>query len=395
MLIKRRLCTLQEIVKVYGVAICATLVRSAENKADALTRVRSQWLQQVREECCAMSLEEIRQIHNANHMGIRSTLYLARQLDGDAKEKEVSLVVKSCLKCQSTDPAPIKWQHGSLEVDGNWVRLACDVTHYGKNTFLTVVDCGPSRFAIWREIPSEDAQNVSKQLEQIFIERGPPSELLMDNGLAFRSKRVEDLCQKWNVKRTYRCAYRPEGNGLVERNHRSIKRLAARTGKNPAEMVYWYNAVPRSEETSAATPASLIYTYTWHPMRRLQSTATPPIEKECEAGDTRRGLKIGDPVFLKPPGANCTTKWPVGNITAVNSSTNLSVDGVPRHVSDMRPVPKPWEGDNNHASGTPETIEDPLEPAHEDPAEQTAEPHPGRRSSRERRRPRWLDDYDS
>lgn len=53
--------------------------------------------------------------------------------------------------------------------------------------YLTIVDCGPGRFAIWREIRAETADIIAKELGEIFSERGPVEEVLMDNGAAFRT----------------------------------------------------------------------------------------------------------------------------------------------------------------------------------------------------------------
>ena len=68
----------------------------------------------------------------------------------------------------------------------------------------------------------------------------------MDNGAAFRSQALKDVVDKWNVKRYFRDAYRPSGNGIVERHHRTIKARAERGQVTPMEAVFWYNVSPRS-----------------------------------------------------------------------------------------------------------------------------------------------------
>jgi transposase InsO family protein len=146
-------------------------------------------------------------------------------------EDEMRKVVTSCRECQSIDPPPVQWDKGHLNVNDIWKRLACDVTHMREKKYLSLVDCGPSRFAIWKVLSSESSQAIVKVLEAVFQERGPPEEILLDNGASFRSKEIEDLCRKWGVKRMFRCAYKPSGNGIVERNHRTIKRMVARTEK--------------------------------------------------------------------------------------------------------------------------------------------------------------------
>ena len=47
--------------------------------------------------------------------------------------------------------------------------LATDVTHFRDQLFLTVIDCGPSRYAVWREIRRSDGSKIVKQLKLIFL----------------------------------------------------------------------------------------------------------------------------------------------------------------------------------------------------------------------------------
>ena len=48
--------------------------------------------------------------------------------------------------------------------------------------------------------------------------------------------------------------------------------------------------------------------------------------------------RVGDYVFVKPARAKCTTRWPMGLVTAAHSATQVEVDGIPRHVADSRPA---------------------------------------------------------
>ena len=109
-----------------------------------------------------------------------------------------------------------------LEDPGVTSRLAVDVTHYNRDCYLTCVDCGPSRFVIWKKLRDESATSIVAELETILRERGPPAEILMDNGLGFRSAIMKTLLDRWQIQGIYRCTYRPSGNGVVERNHRQL-----------------------------------------------------------------------------------------------------------------------------------------------------------------------------
>ena len=50
----------------------------------------------------------------------------------------------------------------------------------------------------------------------------------MDNDTSFRSSLFQAMFRKWDIKSHYRNAYRASGNGIVERIHRSMERVAAR-----------------------------------------------------------------------------------------------------------------------------------------------------------------------
>ena len=85
----------------------------------------------------------------------------------------------------------------------------------------------------------------------------------MDNGVVFRSNELSTLCEKWCVLKMFRCAYRPAGNRIVERNHRTVKRTAARVQICQLQAVFWYNLTPTIGAQEDSTPASLKYKYVW------------------------------------------------------------------------------------------------------------------------------------
>ena len=50
----------------------------------------------------------------------------------------------------------------------------------------------------------------------------------------------------------------------------------------------------------------------------------------------KRAYSVGDKVWVKPHGVLYTSLWNSGIATKVNTEHNVKVDGVPRHVCDMR-----------------------------------------------------------
>lgn len=344
-LVKRRLALIDDLMKECGLDITVRRVNSHENKADQLTRVPKAWLSMkpidVSMAASAQETKEgpeeaVRRIHELNHFGVRRTLFLARLACPKTliSKSDVSAVIRNCRQCQSIDPAPVKWKEGKLSVKRVWQRLACDVTHYEGSLYLTLIDCGPSRFTIWKHLKNESSQAVCEQLRITFCEMGPPAEILVDNGAAFRAQTFQALCMKWGVQIIYRCAHRPSGNGIVERIHRTVKRMAARAKGDPVEMAFWYNLAPLNNKAGSAPSARLFRNWWRYP--------TAPIPGPGQSSNDDDDLfNIGDKVVVKPSQTvPCTSSWRSATVTGKGrDSTSVEIDGLPRHIADVRRLP--------------------------------------------------------
>ena len=173
---------------------------------------------------------------------------------------EVKKAVNRCERCQTIDPAPVTHSKGEIGIYKNWSRLAIDVTHFRQITYLSMIDCGSSRLAIWRKLKGETAEEIVDILNEVFLERGPVDEILMDNSATFHSSRLADLLNGWKVNSYFRVAYRASANGIIERNHRTIKTIAERSNISPQEAVFWYNITPRSHDQHLI-PQRELFTY--------------------------------------------------------------------------------------------------------------------------------------
>ena len=48
-------------------------------------------------------------------------------------------------------------------------------------------------------------------------------------------------------------------------------------------------------------------------------------------------------MWIKTPHGRCTTKYKVGRVTGITSAQNITVDGMPSHVKDLRPIVGPGQ----------------------------------------------------
>ena len=339
MLIRRRLETIKTVISEYQLQLEVKFVSSTENKADALTRVPNKWLSPNGKQplCGAAAVVpecEIARIHQTSgHPGIKRSLYFCRRKFPATTRRQVQEVVRKCEACQSIDPAPVKWQKGVLGVAECWNRVSMDVCHVEDQHYLTLIDCGPSRYAIWRKLRRQDAAAVTDVLESVFYERGAPKELLTDNATSFRSSTFNEFARRWGINVIYRCAHVPSGNGISERCHRSVKTIAARKPCTIAEAVYRYNVMPRDDSPSSA-PANKIFRYE---VRLLGMDTVSDHEED----DIQHRFAVGDRVWVRHPSRRCNARSSIGSVTKVVSPQKVEVDGMPRHVRDLRPATQP------------------------------------------------------
>ena len=336
MVIRRRLWIVSQLISEYKLEIDIKLVPSEHNKADRLTRVPREWVKNekiVKTGICFSANVEcereiiVQQIHNLAHFGVSRTEYLVQKLGlPDVTRKEVDQVVKSCQRCNSVDPSPIKFDKGNLHCDQKWFRLALDITYFDGKSYLSIIDCC-TRYVIWRLLTKETSAYIVANLKNIFNERGYVSEILTDNASVFLSSEFKEFCNISNIRHIKACAYRHQGNGMVERVHRTIKRMAARTNGNIFDMIFYYNNTPNK---LGQIPAADMFAYQprfseeqCNLVRSVQNVISP--------------YSVGDKVFVKPGEVKCTTEWNEGTVTDVLSPMAVEIDGINRHISHIRP----------------------------------------------------------
>ena len=156
-----------------------------------------------------------------------------------------------------------------------------------------------------------------KAFAGLFAERGPPAELLLDNGSSFWSEELERLCRRWGVRLWFRAVNRPNCNWIVERNHRTIKRMAARTGGSIRDMLLWYNFTPKDGLKVESAPSHSLFTNKWrYPRQPVQE------EQRLERAE-ESNFRVGETVYVKPAKARCTTRWQVRKVNPLLPSVRM------------------------------------------------------------------------
>ena len=127
--------------------------------------------------------------------------------------------------------------------------------------------------------------------------------------------------------------------------------MAERGGIRPQEAVFWYNTSPRSGQSEDSVPQLALFRYEWR---------HPALQPYQESNEREARVTVGEEVWVKPPNARCTTQWQKGRVTRINSRNNISVDGMPRHILDIRRVILPSESVEEPAEEGEEQEEEAL-----------------------------------
>ncbi|KAL3318004.1 hypothetical protein Ciccas_003340 [Cichlidogyrus casuarinus] len=94
--------------------------------------------------------------------------------------------------------------------------------------------------------------------------------------------------------------------------------MAARTGRSPLHMVFWYNASKGAD----------VYSYQWN---------LPPLPPENPL-ENRMMVESTNEVVVQPTSRSCTEEWTRGTVTGHPREGVVEVNGIPRHGSQVRPA---------------------------------------------------------
>lgn len=209
-----------------------------------------------------MRQREIWETHRLAHAGIGKTLSRVRLTwFWPGMTRDIRKRVKTCEICQagknSTAPTTTGTRH--MHSGRPWQLVAIDLvgpmpkSPRGNQWILVLTD----HFSRWQDalaIPDATATTVATILdERVFAYLGLPEIIHTDQGTQFESELLATLCKIWGVEKTRTTAYHPEGNGVVERQNRTLGD-ALRTKLLGASQSDWDAVLPHIMRTLRSTP---------------------------------------------------------------------------------------------------------------------------------------------
>ena len=141
-------------------------------------------------------------------------------------------VIIECLGCQlGSDCKPRDVPKGKIESTSPWDVLSIDVMgpfvagQKGERYILSIIDCF-SRYLILVPLRDHTATTVSRALyERVIGYFGCPRKILSDRGTEFTGCIWTELMELLGIQQMLTSSYYPQGNGIVERSHRTVNNM--------------------------------------------------------------------------------------------------------------------------------------------------------------------------
>jgi len=93
-----------------------------------------------------------------------------------------------------------------------------------KKVYLITIIDDASRLVAHSEFSlNEQAVSIEKILKEAVMRRGLPNRLIVDNGSAYKSSSLQEICARLEIRLIHCRPYEPEAKGKLERWHRTVR----------------------------------------------------------------------------------------------------------------------------------------------------------------------------
>ena len=203
----------------------------------------------------------LHQLHdNMGHMGRDRTIHLVKERFFWPKmTSEVENYISSCRRCLQRKSPPSRAPlvpivtTQPLEVV-SMDHLTLEPSKGGIQHILAITDLF-TRFAVAVPVQNLSAKATAKAfLNNFIVHYGIPLRIHSDQGGAFESKLIKELCSLLGIEKSRTSAYHPEGNGMTERFNRSLLNMLGTLEPHSkldwksqvAPLVHAYNCAPHA-----------------------------------------------------------------------------------------------------------------------------------------------------
>ena len=369
------------------------------------------------------------ELAHQGHQGITKTKALLREKVWFPNiDHQVETKIKDCFACQAKNTRTTREPLEMTKLSRPGEQMSMDFADIGNNQHLMVVIDDFTRYPEVEVLTSLTAAAVIPRLDCITARWGTPETLKSDNGPPFQSKEFADYAKEEGFKHHRVTPLWPEANGEVERFMRTIKdsvHTARIEGKDWKREMWGflrnYRATPHSS-TKVPPAKAMIGRNIRTKITQLPEVPNSHVNDTTRANDAKAkdkmknyadnrrhtkdsNLEIGNSVIVKRKGFKTSFDPRPYVVTEINGSQIKARRGneiITRNSSFFKKVTVPlniprhddeYEYDHEQvperrADQEPNVVQPPGMAEAE-----IAQAPPERRPARDRRRPRFLEDY--
>ena len=143
--------------------------------------------------------------------------------------QDIERYCRECLVCQRSKPAkPTRAPLTTVPIGKPWEMVAVDILEVPTsrhNRYLLVIQDYMTKWVEAIPMPNQTAATITRELTTVFCHYGIPDILHSDQGRNFESTILRQTLNAFGVTKSRTTAYRPAGDGLVERFNRSLLQM--------------------------------------------------------------------------------------------------------------------------------------------------------------------------
>jgi transposase InsO family protein len=175
----------------------------------------------------------LQQLHTA-HLGQEKTKLLAREIVYWIDiNRDIDRLIQGCKICQHYQPSQAAEPLLPHDIPTKpWSVVATDIFQFDGSNWLIIADMY-SKYPIVRKLPQHaPSSTIARLMKQLFGEFGIPEKIVSDNGPHFVSESFRSFTQAWEKHHVTTSPRRPQANGFIERQVRTIKGLLKKAKKS-------------------------------------------------------------------------------------------------------------------------------------------------------------------
>nr|KAF6460616.1 hypothetical protein HJG59_011521 [Molossus molossus] len=157
--------------------------------------------------------------HRLHHLNAK-TLRLMHQIT----REQARQIVKNCPSCATHLPVPhLGVNPRGLIPNALWQMDVTHISEFGNLKYVHVIIDTFSGFIYASLQTGEATKHVISHMLTTFTVLGCPQQLKTDNGPGYTSSAFSEFCKRLNIQHITGIPYNPQGQGIVERAHLSLK----------------------------------------------------------------------------------------------------------------------------------------------------------------------------